>query len=149
VSDELARHRRGERALAGRDELDRSDDLARGRVLEQEAVGAGAQRPQHQLVAVEGGEHEHPRRARLRADERRGGDAVELGHPQVHEHDVGMMEVHLGEDLAAVRGLPHHLETVPGRQHHAQPRAHQCIVIHDEHADAAAHGASGRMADSR
>ena len=59
------------------------------RVLEQEAARAGLQRVVDVLVEVVGREHEHARRV-LRGDLARGGDAVELGHADVHQHDVGL-----------------------------------------------------------
>ena len=70
----------GEDALARGHQLDGPDDFARRGVLEDEPVGAGSQRAQHQLVCVEGGEHEDVRRPGLPAQERGGCEPIQLGH---------------------------------------------------------------------
>ena len=95
----------GEHRVAGGDQLDRADDLGRRRVLEQEAGGARAERPQDQVVGVEGGQHQDRGRGRLAGEEAGGGDAVEPRHADVHQDDVGAVAVDRGEHLVAVVGL--------------------------------------------
>ena len=75
------------------DQLDRPDDLRRRRVLEQEAGRARLQRAQDQLVGVEGRQHDHRGRVGLLAQQPGRGDPVDLGHPDVHQHDVGPVAV--------------------------------------------------------
>jgi hypothetical protein len=116
--DQPTRHRGGEHAVARVHVLDRADDVRRRRVLEQEAGRACLQRAQHELVGVEGGEHEHGGRVRLRGEQPGGRDPVELRHADVHEDDVGPMEVDRGEHLAAVGGLAHHLQALRAGEHH-------------------------------
>ena len=61
-------HRRGQHRVAVGDRPDRLEDLRRGSVLEQEPVRPRGQRPDHVLVRVERGQHDHVRRVRpLRA----------------------------------------------------------------------------------
>src|SRR4051812_11803656 len=59
LGDQPARDAGGEQRVAGGNGLDRLQELARARVLEQEAAGSGAQRAVDVVVEVEGGEHEH------------------------------------------------------------------------------------------
>jgi hypothetical protein len=42
------------------------------------------------LVEVEGGQHQHARPSRPGHDLPGGADAVEPGHPDVHDHHVGL-----------------------------------------------------------
>ena len=122
-------------AVAGVDELDRADDLRRRGVLEQEAGRAGLQRAQDEFVGVEGREHEDGGRVGLRGEQAGGRDAVELWHADVHEHDVGPVEVHRPEHLAAVVGLGDHLEARCAGEHHPQAGAHERVVVDEQDAD--------------
>jgi hypothetical protein len=57
--------------------------------FEQEAAGAGAERAEDVLVDLEGGQDDHLC-GRRRLEQFGGrGDAVEVGHADVHEHDIG------------------------------------------------------------
>jgi hypothetical protein len=66
-------------------------------------------------------------------------DAVDLGHPDVHDDHVGPQLERQVDRLAAVGGLPHDLEVVLGAQHRLEPAAGQRVVVGDDqfdHADA-------------
>src|SRR5262249_52972542 len=65
-----------------------------------------------------------------------GGDAVEAGHSDVHEYDVG--EVLLGEadGVVAVGGLADDVDVVLGVEDHAEPGSDEFLVVDDEHFDA-------------
>ena len=64
----------------------------RARVLEQESPCACLQRPVHVLVHIEGGDDDHGHRVRhVRSGQQpRGFDAIEFGHPDIEEADVGL-----------------------------------------------------------
>ena len=67
------------------------------------------------LVEVEGGEHQHLSRRPARGEQLPGGgDAVEAGHPDVHQHHVRRAARGSGERLGAVRDLADDLEVVLG-----------------------------------
>ncbi len=69
-------------------------------------------------------------------DEQPGGrDPVELRHADVHEDDVGAVEVDRAEHLAAVGGLAHHLEALRAGEHHPQAGAHERVVVDEQDAD--------------
>ena len=72
-----------------------------------------------------------------RAQQPGGGDAVELGHADVHEHDVGAVAVDGAEHAAAVVGLADDLDALRAGQHHPQPRAHERVVVDEQDADTA------------
>ena len=78
MGDQAAGDGGGEHRLAGGDEADGAQDLGRRGVLEQEAAGAGPQRPQHVVVGVEGGEDDHVRRVGDGADALRREQAVDV-----------------------------------------------------------------------
>ena len=147
--DEPARDGGGEHAVAGVDELDGAHDLGRRRVLEQEAGGARAQGTQHELVGVEGREDDDRGRVGLGAQQAGGGDAVELWHADVHEDDVGAVQVDRAEHAAPVVGLAHHLDALGAGQHHPQPRAHERVVVDEQDADLSSQGPVRATADRR
>ena len=133
--DQPAGDRGRQHPVAGVDELDRADDLRRRGVLEQEAGRAGLQRAQDELVGVERREDEDGGRVGLRGEQPRRRDPVELRHADVHEDDVGPVEVDRAEHLAAVGGLAHDLEALRAGEHHPQARAHERVVVDEQDAD--------------
>ena len=72
------------------------------------------------------------------------GDAVNVRHADVHEDDVGVVEVDRGQDAAAVFCIADHLNPVPcSAKHHLQAPAHQRVVVDQENADRAGHDQPG------
>ena len=66
----------------------------------------------------------------------RGLDAVELGHADVHQDDVGLQPLGLLDGVEAVGGLADDLEVVLGVEDHAEPGAHERLVVGDQQAHA-------------
>ena len=93
--DQLRRHAGGEHRLAVGDCTDRFHQARRRGVLEQETRGARAQRLEHQVIGVEGRQHQNPRRIGHREDRLRRAQAVTARHPNVHQDDIGPV---LGDD---------------------------------------------------
>jgi hypothetical protein len=92
------------------------------------------------LVEVERRQDQHARRAAV-GDLARGGDPVELGHADVHEHDVGR-EAPGAVDRLAPRGrLADDLDVGLRVQHHAEAGAGERVIVDEQDADA--HAASG------
>ena len=61
-------------------------------------------------------------RARAGAGDGAGGlDAVQYGHPDVHEHDVGLQLADLPDRLGPVGGFPHNSEVVLALQDERKP----------------------------
>ena len=136
---DAARDRRREERLAGSDDLDRRDELLGRRVLEQEPAGTCAQRLVDVLITVERGEHQDARRLAagdaVRDDPPRGLETVELGHADVHQHDVGTERPDQVDRVAAVRRFADDLDLGLGVEDHAEPGAHECLVVDEQHAD--------------
>ena len=114
---------------------DRGDQARGGRVLEQEACCARAQGAVDVLVLVEGREHDDGRRVGLAQDLFGGGQAVELRHPDVHQHDRRLEERRLADRLETVLGLANHLDVALRLEDHPEAGAHELLVVGDEDAD--------------
>jgi hypothetical protein len=150
--EQLPGHRGGEQRVPGGDHPDRLDQVLGRDVLEQEPAGPGAQRRQHVLVEVEGGQDQHPDRVLDAVAGQAPGrlDPVHAGHADVHEHDVGPDVPGQPHRLGPIGRLPDHLEARLGVQDHPEPGPHQRLVVGDQDPDG--HGAPpsrGRRAATR
>ena len=81
-------------------------------VFEKESGGAGAQRGEHVLVQVEGGDHDHLDRVfgAGRGEQARGLQSVHPGHADVHQHDIRLAAGDQRDRFAPVPGLADDLE---------------------------------------
>ena len=140
-----ARDPRGDDRLAARHCADRVGELRRARVLEQEARRAGLEPGEGVLVQVEGRQDEDLRARALTGDLRRRVDPVDPGHADVHEDDVRLEGAGLREGGGAVGGLAHDLDPVLGVEDHAEPHAHERLVVgeDDRHRPPAGSAGSG------
>jgi hypothetical protein len=77
-----------------------------------------------------------------------GGDPVEPRHPDVHQDDVGTVQVDGGQDAAAVVGLADDLDLRGAGQHHRQSGTDQRVVVDDKDTDRGGHGDPGMVARS-
>src|SRR6266516_7309609 len=130
-------------------DFDAGNELLLRCVLEQEPAGARAQRLVDVLVEVERREHEHTRPIRPVDDPTCRFDTVELGHAEVHEHDVGLEGAGELDRLEAVPGFPHYFNVVLGPQDHAKASPHERLVVGEQDADhsAVAYGSRARTAN--
>jgi hypothetical protein len=109
--------------------VDGGDQVLGPGALQQEPGRAGAERSEDVLVVLERG-HDQDAHVGVGGDDlARGGDAVEPGHADVHQHHVGLEPRHAPDRLAAVDGLPHHLDGRVARQDRPQPGAHEVVVV--------------------
>jgi hypothetical protein len=134
---------RGPRAAAGKtldqpaSERGRDQGVAVGRgpdpeqqflgasMFQQEPGGPGVQRVEDILVEVEGGEHHDLGRARPECHDPPGGlDAVQAGHPDIHEHDIRARPGYLADRGHPVRGFAGHFQVRLSLDEHADPRSH-------------------------
>src|SRR5262249_31889322 len=65
----------------------------------------------------------------------RGGDAIDLGHSQVHQEDLGMEPVRQVDGLSAGARLPDDIKVRLRSEHGAQARSHNDMVGGDDRAD--------------
>jgi hypothetical protein len=122
----------GQQGLAGRDHLDRREQLAGARVLEQESARSGAQRRVDVFVEIEGGEDEDPDGGGGQPAGRL--DSVHAGHPDVHEHHVGLGAAGHLDGLLPGAGLTDDGESGCRGKNPAQSGPDQRLVVGDEHA---------------
>src|SRR6478672_1323339 len=147
---EAPRDRRGEQSVAPCDDPDRLDQFDRSNVLQEEAARPGSDRLDHVLVDVEGREDQDLGRAVLRGQDPRRLDAVQPGHPHVHQDDVRPQATGLLDRIESIGGLPHELDVLFGPQRHLERRAHERLIVGDEDADRHGNSSSvGRVADTR
>jgi hypothetical protein len=115
---------------------DRGDQLLRRVVLEHEAAGAGAERLEDVLVEIEGREDQDLRGRVGGEDPPSGLEAVELGHPDVHQHDGRVEAGRFGDRVDAVVGLGDHVDVLLAGEEHPEAGPHHRLVVDDEDADA-------------
>ena len=75
--------------------------------------------PPHVIVVTEGCEHEHASSFVGYGDAPCRLDAVDAGHANVHEHDVGLEFSTAFDRLETVASLAHHLYIVCAAEHHS------------------------------
>src|SRR6266545_447336 len=131
LQEELAGEDRRQARLAPADPFEKGEELVRFEVLEQVALRSRLDRLEQLGVFVRGGEDDHLDLGLFGADQAGGGETVQLGHREVHEHDVRLEAVRQLDRLAAVPGLPDDGQAV-GFQQAAQAVAEECVIIGDE-----------------
>jgi hypothetical protein len=89
------------------------------------------------LVVIERGQHDdaHAAQRRVGGDRLGGLQAVEAGHADVHQHDVGDEAARRVGRLVAVGGLADHLDAVLRGQQRPKARAHERLVVGEQDAD--------------
>jgi len=137
LGDEPAGDGRRDQGVAGRHDPHRVEELLGGDVLEQEPAGAGVEGVVDVLVEIERREHQDPRPAvgRRFYDPAGGFDPVEVGHPDVHDHDVGIALAAESHRRGPVDGEPDDVEVVLGGEDRAEGGAHDVLVVGDDDAD--------------
>ena len=111
---------------------------------------AGAQRLEQVLLDVERAEEQDAdRRPVERDDPPRRLDPVHVGHPHVHQHDVGAQALGLGDGGDAVARLADDLHGGLHLEPHPDPLAHQLEVVDDQDPDAHDTPAVRRSSGSR
>ena len=114
---------------------DRMHEIGERRVLEQVGGGAGLERPEDVLVALEHRQHDDARRG---IDPANRGDGVHARHPaqlQVHHRDVRAEQAeHLDRLLAGTRE-PDHLHVALSPEQHREPLADDAVVVDAEDAN--------------
>src|SRR5262245_7729496 len=120
---------------AGRGRPDGPKELFAGGVLEQVPRGAYLNHRQDVSIGVVGRQHEDVDVGMAPADPRRGGDAVNLGHSQVHQEDMGTKLARQVDGLDAGARLSDDFEVRLRFEHGAQSRADDEMIIGNHKAD--------------
>ena len=120
-----------------------------GDVLEEESVRSGAECPVDVLIQIEGREHEHRQLGESRLAQAAGRrDAVNHGHPDIHQDHVRRGPPDHLHDVPAIGGFTHHLDVGLRGKDHAEAFADQFLVVDQQHADHR-QSAPGRVAHTR
>ena len=101
-------------------------------LLDEVAAGPDRQRAHDVVVVGEGGEEND---ARLRVggeDGLAGGQARQVGHADVEEHDVGVVLVEKRRRLGPLRAEGRHAHATARLQYRAQRLGHELVVVHDD-----------------
>ena len=97
----------------------------------------GAQRLVDVLVGLEGGQDDDldPGQVLIGADSPGGLQAVDPGHPDVHQDHVGALATGQVDRLPAVGGLADDLQVLRGVDEDPEPGADQGLVVGEQHPD--------------
>jgi hypothetical protein len=124
------------------DGTDRGGELLGRAVLEDESVGPCLQRPPEHVVVVEGGQYQDADRLAEPAQLPGGVDAVQPGHPHVHQHDVGPVLPDRGDRFEAVGAFGDHDDVRFRPQYQVQAGADHRLVVGEHHPDVRRHARS-------
>jgi hypothetical protein len=112
--------------------LEELDDALRRLGLEQIAGGTAADRGQQVLLGAGCGEDDDLAVGRCLAQARERGQAVELGHREVEQHEVGLEAARGVDRLEAVAGLPDHVEAALLEQLRQRVARQRVIVDYED-----------------
>ncbi len=134
VLDQPARDRGREQRVAAGDDANGVEELVGARVLEQEAARARAQSLVDVLVEVERCQDQYTRRGGPGGDPPGRFDPVEVGHADVHQHDVRPQRRGGLDRLPPVTGLSDYLDVGLGIQDHAEAGTDELLIVSDQNA---------------
>ncbi len=135
--EESSRHRRIDQCIAVERGVHGSDELLGARSLEEEPPGSGFQRSVDVAVGVECGDDDHRNRI---VDVRSGQlpcrlDAVEIGHSDVEQADVGPELPGQGDGGASVVCLTDDLDVALAVENRHQAGTDDVLVVGNEQSD--------------
>lgn len=130
----------GESNACRRPRAGRRREAAPVRPLAQEAARAGSEGLYDEVVLLEGGQHEDldSGQVLVLGDQPGGLDAVQLGHPDVHDHDIGTLGPGQPYRLPPVGGLPDDLHVRLCVDEEPERAPEQSLVVGEQ--DANGHG---------
>ncbi|GGT81445.1 hypothetical protein GCM10010244_02090 [Streptomyces coeruleorubidus] len=131
-----------EESVAGTDRADGRGQMLWRDVLEEEAAGPGGQCRVDVPVEVEGGQDDDAGGVGGAGEDAAGGlQAVHLGHPDVHQHDVGTCAAGRFDRFGSVGRLGDDVDAV-GAEDQSESGADQGLVVGEEHTQRLGHGVS-------
>src|SRR5262249_5974843 len=130
--DHPARHGWREQRVAGRDCPDSRNQFFGPGALEQKARRTGPEGTKDVVVLLERRDDQHadvwshpqqlPRRA----------NSVEVGHANIHQHDIWRQATRALDGLSSGRGLADDFDVRVGRQEFDESGPHQAVVVRDQ-----------------
>lgn len=106
------------------------DEFLGGDIFEEVADGSGAKAVEDGIVVVEGGEDDDLAGGVGLFDAAGGGNAVEDGHAEIHEDDVGVVVGNGRYCLFPISRLCYHLQIIPNREECPQPFAEEGLIVY-------------------
>src|SRR5206468_9542024 len=113
---------------------DAAHDLVRLGVLEQVADGAGVKGAANPITVREGGEHDDLGRIGPLHDAAGRFDAVDAGHREIHQHDVGHFSGDEADRSIAIAGATDHVDVLLGLEQASETHAQELMVVHERDA---------------
>jgi hypothetical protein len=134
LDDPPGDRRRQQRLPLGHDP-DGGEEVLWGGRLQQEPAGTDLQGLEH-VVALEGGEDQHPGLVAALAEDPPGGlQAVQPRHLDIHQHHGRAVPADRVDSLLAVLGLGHDLDAGLGLQNQPEAPADQRLVVGQDYGD--------------
>src|SRR5580658_9413443 len=135
AADETPGGERVDKRASSGDGTNRPDELRLRRVLEEEPARPALQRPVDVLVVVEGGQHQHAGGLGRLEDPPGRFQAVQHGHPDIHQHYTGTKARDDADRLQPVRRLADHAHSRFMVEDDADAVADKALVICDHDRD--------------
>ena len=131
--------------VAARHQANRLDQMLGIARLEHVAAGSRPNGLHHELPVVVGGQHDRAHVGEALPDHPGGLQAVDPGHPDVEQHDVGLLLLDHRDGLLAVRGLADDIDVLGHVEVAAQALTDERVVVGNEDPDAHALPPDGRL----
>jgi len=135
--DQAPRHARRQQRLAGGDDTDGLEECGRLGVLDEERARAGTQPFEDVFIGLERSQDHEPdaRQPRVGRNLPDCLDAVEVGHPDVHEDDVRPEARGEVDSLAAIARFPDDLEVLLGIDEGLEAGPDEGLVVREQDPD--------------
>ena len=115
--------------------LDRIDEVAFRRVLEQITLGSGLERTQH-IAFVRVHAQDHDRGVRQSGiDAQRSFNSAQFGHGDIEDGDIRLRSFRLFHGLAAIRRFGNHAEFGTALQQKPQAAPHHGVIVSQQDAN--------------
>ncbi len=109
--------------------------LVRRDVLQQVPDRTGLQSCVHLLLVLKARECDDPDIGISLADRLRSRDTIDLGHEEIHEHDVGTLVTAQADRFVAILRLTNQLEILERVQEGPEAAPDDGVIVNDEHTD--------------
>src|SRR4029077_13503896 len=116
--------------LAGGDDTHRVHELGGLYALQQESARPGTKRTEDVLVEVKGRQNDHAGTSQLRVgrDQMGGLDAVQPGHADVHQHDIGLIPARNSDGIAPVARFLDDVDVLLAGENRAKAVADEGVI---------------------
>src|SRR5262245_19414298 len=139
TGDDLSQNVRTQIAVTLVHYFDRMHQLRSGRVLHDVPRSSGFETTGYQLLFIMHREDQNLYRFIRLAYAPGGFEAVQVGHLDIHEHNVRMQQTSLFNGLTSVTRFAHHLDGLLGSENRPDAFAIERVIVTEEYSDLACH----------